>query len=121
MIAVNDVDFSNVDAVFCCLPHGTTQVFHWILLILSTLCIQYTFITLEENYLLFRSWLKIVEQNKKSIQNFCQHSLTNSFLLQEIIKALPKALKIVDLSAVSTGCLFFFSFTFYDDYPMSCL
>ncbi|KAG5548071.1 hypothetical protein RHGRI_013682 [Rhododendron griersonianum] len=42
MIAVNDADFSNVDAVFCCLPHGTTQ---------------------------------------------------------EIIKALPKGLKIVDLSA----------------------
>lgn len=28
-------------------------------------------------------------------------------LLQEIIKALPKGLKIVDLSAVSTGCIFF--------------
>ncbi|KAL7002772.1 N-acetyl-gamma-glutamyl-phosphate reductase [Sarracenia purpurea var. burkii] len=42
MIAINDADFSNVDAVFCCLPHGTTQ---------------------------------------------------------EIIKALPKGLKIVDLSA----------------------
>ncbi|KAL0356786.1 UNVERIFIED_CONTAM: putative N-acetyl-gamma-glutamyl-phosphate reductase, chloroplastic [Sesamum calycinum] len=25
MIAVKDADFSNVDAVFCCLPHGTTQ------------------------------------------------------------------------------------------------
>ncbi|PIA56119.1 hypothetical protein AQUCO_00700459v1 [Aquilegia coerulea] len=42
MVAVKDADFSNVDAVFCCLPHGTTQ---------------------------------------------------------EIIKALPKSLKIVDLSA----------------------
>lgn len=27
MVAVKDADFSNVDAVFCCLPHGTTQVF----------------------------------------------------------------------------------------------
>ncbi|MCO5569527.1 hypothetical protein L7F22_023241 [Adiantum nelumboides] len=26
MVAVNDADFSQVDAVFCCLPHGTTQV-----------------------------------------------------------------------------------------------
>lgn len=42
MVAVKDADFSNVDAVFCCLPHGTTQ---------------------------------------------------------EIIKGLPKSLKIVDLSA----------------------
>lgn len=42
MIAVKDANFSDVDAVFCCLPHGTTQ---------------------------------------------------------EIIKGLPKALKIVDLSA----------------------
>ncbi|KAI8011932.1 hypothetical protein LOK49_LG06G00129 [Camellia lanceoleosa] len=42
LIAVKDANFSNVDAVFCCLPHGTTQ---------------------------------------------------------EIIKALPKGLKIVDLSA----------------------
>ncbi|KAH9617297.1 hypothetical protein KSS87_021342 [Heliosperma pusillum] len=25
MVAVQDADFSNVDAVFCCLPHGTTQ------------------------------------------------------------------------------------------------
>ncbi|MCO5604719.1 hypothetical protein L7F22_058889 [Adiantum nelumboides] len=25
MVAVNDADFSQVDAVFCCLPHGTTQ------------------------------------------------------------------------------------------------
>ncbi|KNA12513.1 hypothetical protein SOVF_125380 [Spinacia oleracea] len=25
LLAVNDADFSNVDAVFCCLPHGTTQ------------------------------------------------------------------------------------------------
>ncbi|KAL7246803.1 hypothetical protein ACSBR2_001835 [Camellia fascicularis] len=42
LIAIKDANFSNVDAVFCCLPHGTTQ---------------------------------------------------------EIIKALPKGLKIVDLSA----------------------
>jgi N-acetyl-gamma-glutamyl-phosphate reductase len=26
MVSVKDADFSNVDAVFCCLPHGTTQV-----------------------------------------------------------------------------------------------
>ncbi|KAI3832050.1 hypothetical protein MKX03_007349 [Papaver bracteatum] len=25
MVDVKDADFSNVDAVFCCLPHGTTQ------------------------------------------------------------------------------------------------
>lgn len=25
LVAVNDADFSSVDAVFCCLPHGTTQ------------------------------------------------------------------------------------------------
>ncbi|KAK6159392.1 hypothetical protein DH2020_006706 [Rehmannia glutinosa] len=25
LIAIKDADFSNVDAVFCCLPHGTTQ------------------------------------------------------------------------------------------------
>ncbi|XP_010096166.2 probable N-acetyl-gamma-glutamyl-phosphate reductase, chloroplastic [Morus notabilis] len=42
MVAIKDADFSSVDAVFCCLPHGTTQ---------------------------------------------------------EIIKGLPKSLKIVDLSA----------------------
>lgn len=26
MVAIKDADFSNVDAVFCCLPHGTTEV-----------------------------------------------------------------------------------------------
>jgi hypothetical protein len=26
MVTVKDADFSKVDAVFCCLPHGTTQV-----------------------------------------------------------------------------------------------
>lgn len=26
MVAVKDADFSEVDAIFCCLPHGTTQV-----------------------------------------------------------------------------------------------
>lgn len=26
LVSVKDADFSNVDAVFCCLPHGTTQV-----------------------------------------------------------------------------------------------
>lgn len=26
MVAIADADFSEVDAVFCCLPHGTTQV-----------------------------------------------------------------------------------------------
>ncbi|GMN23991.1 hypothetical protein TIFTF001_040521 [Ficus carica] len=25
MVAIKDADFSSVDAVFCCLPHGTTQ------------------------------------------------------------------------------------------------
>ncbi|KAG9440746.1 hypothetical protein H6P81_020911 [Aristolochia fimbriata] len=25
MVAIKDADFANVDAVFCCLPHGTTQ------------------------------------------------------------------------------------------------
>ncbi|XP_042493822.1 probable N-acetyl-gamma-glutamyl-phosphate reductase, chloroplastic [Macadamia integrifolia] len=25
MVAIKDADFSNIDAVFCCLPHGTTQ------------------------------------------------------------------------------------------------
>lgn len=25
LVAISDVDFSQVDAVFCCLPHGTTQ------------------------------------------------------------------------------------------------
>ncbi|GLT86328.1 hypothetical protein SLE2022_044730 [Rubroshorea leprosula] len=25
MVSIRDADFSNVDAVFCCLPHGTTQ------------------------------------------------------------------------------------------------
>lgn len=32
LISVKDADFSTVDAVFCCLPHGTTQVlflFFW--------------------------------------------------------------------------------------------
>ena len=26
MVAVADADFTQTDAVFCCLPHGTTQV-----------------------------------------------------------------------------------------------
>lgn len=26
MVAIKDADFSDVDALFCCLPHGTTQV-----------------------------------------------------------------------------------------------
>ena len=35
MVAVKDAKFSDVDAVFCCLPHGITQVckrFHHMLL-----------------------------------------------------------------------------------------
>jgi N-acetyl-gamma-glutamyl-phosphate reductase len=28
LVAVKDADFSDVDAVFCCLPHGTTQVIY---------------------------------------------------------------------------------------------
>ncbi|KAL9992539.1 putative N-acetyl-gamma-glutamyl-phosphate reductase [Helianthus debilis subsp. tardiflorus] len=31
LVAVKDADFSNVDAVFCCLPHGTTQVSKFLL------------------------------------------------------------------------------------------
>lgn len=29
LVAIKDADFSNVDAVFCCLPHGTTQVVYY--------------------------------------------------------------------------------------------
>jgi hypothetical protein len=29
LVAVKDADFSKVDAVFCCLPHGTTQVIYF--------------------------------------------------------------------------------------------
>lgn len=50
MIAVNDADFSNVDAVFCCLPHGTTQVCNTFLL---TLCIQYIFAGLDFAYSIY--------------------------------------------------------------------
>ncbi|KAJ0683258.1 putative N-acetyl-gamma-glutamyl-phosphate reductase [Helianthus annuus] len=31
LVAVKDADFSSVDAVFCCLPHGTTQVSKFLL------------------------------------------------------------------------------------------
>ena len=31
MVAIKDADFSSVDAVFCCLPHGTTQVLTYFL------------------------------------------------------------------------------------------
>lgn len=30
LIAVKDANFSDVDAVFCCLPHGTTQVHSYV-------------------------------------------------------------------------------------------
>lgn len=30
LIAIKDANFSDVDAVFCCLPHGTTQVHSYI-------------------------------------------------------------------------------------------
>lgn len=35
MVAIKDADFSDVDAVFCCLPHGTTQVVYSFLYILD--------------------------------------------------------------------------------------
>lgn len=30
LIAIKDASFSDVDAVFCCLPHGTTQVHSYV-------------------------------------------------------------------------------------------
>ncbi|KAL5984870.1 hypothetical protein ACLOJK_041828 [Asimina triloba] len=56
MVAIKDADFSKVDAVFCCLPHGTTQPLQYLLTEIGS------------------------------------HA-------HEIIKGLPKELKIVDLSA----------------------
>ncbi|KAF9600611.1 hypothetical protein IFM89_011140 [Coptis chinensis] len=64
MVAIKDADFSNVDAVFCCLPHGTTQ---------------------------------------------------------EIIKALPKRLKIVDLSAVRLSSFYFTVLLFHYFCYRSCV
>ena len=37
MVAIKDADFSGVDAAFCCLPHGTTQVISCFLFIYSLL------------------------------------------------------------------------------------
>ena len=34
LVAIKDADFSDVDAVFCCLPHGTTQVGIFIMIFL---------------------------------------------------------------------------------------
>lgn len=122
MIAVNDADFSNVDAVFCCLPHGTTQVYNTFLL---TLCIQYIFAGLDFAYSINALYtipfyyagrelfaFQILVEDCWTTKNQFKPSfnillLTYSFFLQEIIKALPKGLKIVDLSAVSTGRIFF--------------
>ncbi|KAL5175001.1 putative N-acetyl-gamma-glutamyl-phosphate reductase, chloroplastic [Glycine soja] len=55
LIAIKDANFSDLDVVFCCLPHGTTQL---------------------------RLFLRF------------------SSCFQEIIKGLPKHLRIVDLSAL---------------------
>lgn len=59
MVAVKDADFSNVDAVFCCLPHGTTQVFF------PYLCDnEYSFLKTIESIYLFQKLKKIlVSQN----------------------------------------------------------
>jgi len=34
LIAIKDANFSNVDVVFCCLPHGTTQVLSYVIWVL---------------------------------------------------------------------------------------
>ncbi|KAL0750549.1 hypothetical protein Bca101_032552 [Brassica carinata] len=70
LISIKDADFSTVDAVFCCLPHGTTQV-----PILLSLLIPLHF------HIRFSG------------------SSMDVFFSQEIIKRLPTSLKIVDLSA----------------------
>lgn len=77
LVAVKDADFSSVDAVFCCLPHGTTQVFFNLIISFSV-----------PSFILCCS--------------ICSKFL---ILLQEIIKGLPTNLKIVDLSAVHIGNL----------------
>ncbi|WZZ89932.1 hypothetical protein YC2023_118511 [Brassica napus] len=71
LISIKDADFSTVDAVFCCLPHGTTQV-----PILLSLLIPLHF------HIRFSG------------------SSMDVFFSQEIIKRLPTSLNIVDLSAV---------------------
>lgn len=59
MVAVKDADFSNVDAIFCCLPHGTTQVFFSIYVIM-----EYSFLKTIKSIYLFQKLKKIlVSQN----------------------------------------------------------
>lgn len=114
MVAIKDADFSNVDAVFCCLPHGTTQVTFCSVIISYDPLKQY----------LNAPWSLLLESEKMEkllnkyenlvllLFNTCCGTnwvkVLNNWvsLLQDIIKALPRSLKIVDLSAVCLGCTF---------------
>ena len=62
LVAVNDADFSNVDAVFCCLPHGTTQVFLCLVLRGKKFGLRFG-LSLKPN------WIKLISVWKFSVQN----------------------------------------------------
>ena len=96
-IAVNDADFSGVDAVFCCLPHGTTQV------CLQLLCFYIkVFMHIAEKlyYAILSQTLLHIVWSTRLFENKLCNTLPNYIFYQEIIKGLPRHLKIVDLSAV---------------------
>lgn len=111
MVSVKDADFSKVDAVFCCLPHGTTQV--WIFL-LSKFRLYLNMLKNKENW---RGDHWTLTWDYKIIRRYDTYLL---FLLifylyvftQEIIKHLPTGLKIVDLSAVLFIHNCFFTYLF---------
>lgn len=89
MVAIKDADFSDVDAVFCCLPHGTTQVF--------LLHIIYAFNTTLTRNTERWFWCHVLILLFVSL---CLILFLFPLFLQEVIKGLPKGPKIVDLSAV---------------------
>lgn len=108
MVAIKDADFSDVDALFCCLPHGTTQV--------SDLGRR-----------LYVIWyLRFID----TTYNLLYYVLSNFFfrfskIFQEIIKGLNNELKIVDLSAVCFCwfclCAFFGPFCTCTIFKLWCL
>ncbi|GFH20982.1 semialdhyde_dh domain-containing protein [Haematococcus lacustris] len=84
LVKINDVDYSQVDAIFCCLPHATTQV---------------------PITALWADWcsLSVYRGSGQPARQLCHISSSCMLHLRklphEVISKLPEHLKVVDLSA----------------------
>ncbi len=81
LVKIDDVDYGQVDAIFCCLPHATTQVRH------------------DCRERVQRQSQQSSCETQLALALNCSPTPTFALPTQEVIKKLPTHLKIVDLSA----------------------